>query len=147
MEQPLNGYQIMQTLADRTDGAWKPSPGAVYPALSQLEDEGLIEAFLSDGQKAFRLTDTGRQAAEGVETKPWELVNEALSGQRPDQIRELWHEFTTLAGALKELSRSGNDAHLTEATKLLANTRRKLYGLLAAEDGASAETHNPDDLR
>ena len=47
-EQPLNGYQIMQTLAERTDGAWKPSPGAVYPALSQLEDEGLIARLAAE---------------------------------------------------------------------------------------------------
>jgi len=147
-EQPLNGYQIMQTLAERTDGAWKPSPGAVYPALSQLEDEGLIEAFDNDGQKAFRLTDAGRQAAEGVQTKPWEVVNEALSGQRSDQIRALWQEFPTLAGAAKELTRSGTDAQLMEATALLAATRRKLYGLLAAEEGTnSGNVHNGEDLR
>ncbi len=41
-EKPLNGYQIMQELEQRSRGSWRPSPGAVYPALQQLEDEGLV---------------------------------------------------------------------------------------------------------
>ncbi|MGH3896762.1 MAG: PadR family transcriptional regulator [Pseudonocardiaceae bacterium] len=42
-EQPMHGYQLMQAITERTSGAWRPSPGAVYPTLSQLEDEGLID--------------------------------------------------------------------------------------------------------
>src|SRR6476661_7621334 len=38
-EEPRNGYQIMQEVEERSGGAWRPSPGSVYPALSQLEDE------------------------------------------------------------------------------------------------------------
>src|ERR1039458_5133621 len=41
-EEPRNGYQIMQEVEERSDGVWRPSPGSVYPALQQLEDEGLI---------------------------------------------------------------------------------------------------------
>jgi DNA-binding PadR family transcriptional regulator len=141
-EEPLNGYQIMQTLADRTEGAWKPSPGAVYPALAQLEDEGLIEAFDNQGQKAFRLTEAGTTAAAEVE-KPWEMVNEAVAGLGSDQLRELWAEFPRLAGAIKELSRGGNAQQLEQATKLLAQTRRGIYALLASDD----ELANGDDLR
>ena len=139
----MNGYQIMQTLADRTDGAWKPSPGAVYPALSQLEDEGLIESFDNDGQKAVRLTEAGREAAANVETLPWDMVNEALSGARPDQMRALWKEFGALSGAAKELTRNGTPEQLQQAGALLAETRRKLYGLLASE----GDVPNADDLR
>jgi DNA-binding PadR family transcriptional regulator len=140
-EEPLNGYQIMQTLADRTDGAWKPSPGAVYPALAQLEDEGLIEAFDNEGQKAYRLTVDGTTAAADVE-KPWEMVNEAVAGLGTDQLREMWAELPRLAGALKELSRGGSTQHVEQATALLASTRRSIYALLAADEVA-----NPDDLR
>ena len=41
-EEPMNGYQIIQAIGERSDGVWRPSPGSVYPALQQLEDEGLI---------------------------------------------------------------------------------------------------------
>ena len=42
-EEPRNGYGLMQEIEARSDGAWRPSPGSVYPALSQLEDEGLVQ--------------------------------------------------------------------------------------------------------
>ncbi len=144
-DEPLNGYQIMQTLADRTQGVWRPSPGAVYPALSQLEDEGLIESFDNEGQKAFRLTGSGREAAAAVEDKPWEMVNEAVAGWNPDQIRVLWKELGGLAGALKEITRSGDAAQIEAASRLVADTRRKLYGLLAAD--SSDDVYHGDDLR
>lgn len=43
-EEPRNGYQIIQEINERSGGGWKPSPGAIYPALQQLADEGLIAA-------------------------------------------------------------------------------------------------------
>jgi len=142
-EGPLNGYQIMQTLADRTGGAWRPSPGAVYPALNQLEDEGLIEAFDNEGQKAFRLTEAGREAATEVETPPWEVVNEAIADWNPSQIGALWQEYARLAGAAKEFTRNASVAEIESATKVLAEARRKLYALLASAD----DVPNGDDLR
>ena len=133
----------MQTLGERTNGVWKPSPGAVYPALAQLEDEGLIESFDNEGQKAYRLTESGKEAAAAVQTKPWDMVNEALSGWQPDAVKGMWKEFTTLAGAAKELTRNGNAQQLEAATRLLAEARRKMYGLLAADDDLA----NGEDLR
>ena len=50
-ESPRNGYQIIQELSDRSNGAWRPSPGSVYPVLQQLEDEGLVE--IDAAQEAF----------------------------------------------------------------------------------------------
>ncbi len=58
-EEPRNGYQIMQEVEERSDGFWRPSPGSVYPALQQLEDEGLIRSEEIEGRKLFRLTDAG----------------------------------------------------------------------------------------
>ena len=63
-EGPRNGYQIMSEIEERSGGAWRPSPGAVYPALQQLADEGLVEAEESSGRRTFRLTDMGRRHIE-----------------------------------------------------------------------------------
>src|SRR5271155_1424128 len=74
-EEPRNGYQIMQEVEERSDGAWRPSPGSVYPALAQLEDEGLIRTEEDDGRKLFVLTDEGRAllAERGADRPaPWE---------------------------------------------------------------------------
>ena len=38
----MHGYELIQQIADKTGGVWTPSPGSIYPALQQLEDEGLL---------------------------------------------------------------------------------------------------------
>src|ERR1700704_1250570 len=59
-EEPRNGYQIMQEVEERSEGVWRPSPGSVYPALQQLEDEQLIRSEEIDGRKLFAITEQGR---------------------------------------------------------------------------------------
>ena len=78
-EQPQNGYQLIQEIERRTEGVWKPSPGSVYPALQQLEDEGLVQATELEGKRAYELTAEGR---EYVESNREELGNpfEAATG-------------------------------------------------------------------
>src|SRR6476661_1654123 len=61
--EPINGYQVIQQIADRTDGVWKPSPGSVYPTIAQLQDEGLVEDAPT-GRKAIQLTAEGRAYVE-----------------------------------------------------------------------------------
>ena len=53
-EQPMNGYQIIQEIGERSGGVWRPSPGSIYPALQQLEDEGLIRTEAADGGQIGR---------------------------------------------------------------------------------------------
>ena len=60
-QEPMHGYQLMQTIADRSGGRWTPSPGAIYPTLNQLEDEGLVTVTADSGRKLVTLTETGRQ--------------------------------------------------------------------------------------
>lgn len=141
-ESPLNGYQIIQTLAERTGGIWKPSPGAVYPALSQLEDERLIEAFDNEGQRAFRLTESGQAAAARIETKPWETIVAANVPNNLADASAMWKELGGLAAATKAVMANGSPAQIAKATETLAAARRAVYGVLASED-----VENGDDLR
>lgn len=60
---PANGYAIMHELGDRVGGSWRPSPGAIYPALLALEDEGLLAGVDEDGARRYELTTAGAAAA------------------------------------------------------------------------------------
>lgn len=64
-DKPMHGYELMTLIAERTEQHWAPSAGAIYPQLSQLEDEGLITMEATDGRKVAHLTDSGRIEAEG----------------------------------------------------------------------------------
>jgi DNA-binding PadR family transcriptional regulator len=129
-EEPRNGYQIMQEVEERSDGVWRPSPGSVYPALQQLEDEGLIRSAESDGRKLFQLTDAGRafveERGEG-KPAPWEQ----MSGDVSDQAVELGKLMREVASAFVQVMRTGSEAQMGEARKVLAAARRDLYRILA----------------
>ena len=85
-EAPGHGYDVMQNLEDKTGGAWRPSPGSVYPTLQLLEDEGLVRSTERDGKRVFEITDAGRAESEArIEQAggtPWELAGQ---GQRRGQ--------------------------------------------------------------
>jgi DNA-binding PadR family transcriptional regulator len=136
-EEPRNGYQIMQEVEERSDGVWRPSPGSVYPALQQLEDEGLIRSEELDGRKVFVLTDNGRTHVEERGTDrpaPWEQ----MSGDLGAEAVELGKIMREVAFAFKQVLHTGSEAQQEEARKVLATVRRELYRILA--DGADPES-------
>lgn len=64
-EQPRHGYELIKELEARTGGAYRPSPGVVYPTLSLLEDEGFVRPQAGDtGRKLYEITEEGRAALE-----------------------------------------------------------------------------------
>ena len=135
-EQPLNGYQIMQELEQRSRGVWRPSPGAVYPALQQLEDERLVTAEMSGSGRVFSLTERGRKeaAARGDESDaPWNVVSDAAGSDVP----EMFHLLKHVGVAALQVAQAGSPAQSAEARKILAETRRALYRLLAEDEDAA----------
>ncbi len=129
-EQPQNGYQLIQEIERRTEGIWKPSPGSVYPALQQLEDEGLVRATESEGKRAYELTAEGR---EYVATSREELGNpfEAATGGMDEGVFDLRGLMFQVGAAAMQVAAAG---HTDEARKILADTRRALYKILAEDD-------------
>ncbi|MDR1265214.1 MAG: PadR family transcriptional regulator [Propionibacteriaceae bacterium] len=138
-ERPRNGYQIISTLADRTMGAWQPSPGAVYPCLQQLTDEGLIQPIDLDGQKAFELTELGRTAVQDVPGEPWAAENDhGRPGQEwpAFEIRSVFDELKQLAKALRLVATDADADQLKSIAADIAALRRKLYASLAQDPEA-----------
>jgi DNA-binding PadR family transcriptional regulator len=125
-EEPRNGYQLMQEIERRSGGVWRPSPGSVYPALQQLEDEGLVRVEGSGSGKRFELTEEGRGAVpEGG--APWDAVSEAVDSD----VWELFGEARQVGVAIFQIAQAANPEQLAAAREVLANARRSLYGLLA----------------
>jgi DNA-binding PadR family transcriptional regulator len=62
-EQPRHGYELIKELEERTGGAYRPSPGAIYPTLSLLEDEGFVRPTSPEAvRKLYALTPEGAAA-------------------------------------------------------------------------------------
>ena len=64
-EKPSHGYEIIKAIEDRLGGAYAPSPGIVYPALTLLEEQGLIRVESTDGpRKLYAITPEGETVLE-----------------------------------------------------------------------------------
>ncbi len=134
-EEPRNGYQIIQEIESRSGGVWRPSPGSVYPALQQLEDEGLIHAAETEGgRKAFELTDEGRAfvARHADElAAPWD----AVAGPGADMI-DMRQLFGQVAMAASQVFSVGTETQIESARQVLIVARRNLYGILASDEAS-----------
>jgi DNA-binding PadR family transcriptional regulator len=137
VEEPRNGYQIMQEVEERSEGAWNPSPGSVYPALAQLEDEGLIATEEREGRKLYTVTEAGRKAVEerGERPAPWEQ----MSGEITPVVAELARLARDVRFAFAQIVRTGSEPQMRSARDVLAQTRRDLYGILAEGDDTGSE--------
>jgi DNA-binding PadR family transcriptional regulator len=138
-EEPRNGYQIMQEVQERSDGLWSPSPGSVYPALAQLEDEGLIRSDEIEGRKLFALTDAGSAHLQERGTDkpaPWEQLNDDF-GSKGMEIRKVVGDTMS---AFTQVMRSGDEEQMRAALKVLVQARRDLYRILADADSEAIDS-------
>ncbi|HEX9352316.1 MAG TPA: PadR family transcriptional regulator [Streptosporangiaceae bacterium] len=132
-EGPRNGYQIMSEVEERSSGAWRPSPGAVYPALQLLADEGLIEAEESGGRRTFSLTEAGRRHIED-DPETARPAWEAMAQDEPGEMPGLFAQAARLGGSIVQLAHAGTPEQIRAAEQLLERTRREMYQILASDD-------------
>ena len=59
--QARHGYEVIQTIADKSRGTYKPSPGVVYPTLQMLEELGHARTLVQGERKTYEITAEGRR--------------------------------------------------------------------------------------
>lgn len=129
--EPMHGYQLMQAVAARTGGAWRPSPGAIYPTIAQLADEGLVTITPGSGRKLVTLTKAGHEhlaANAATMADPF-----AALMQQASRRQDLRGGVEKVRDAARAVGHSGSDAQVAAAQQILDHARRALY-LLLAED-------------
>ncbi|MFJ8146237.1 PadR family transcriptional regulator [Streptomyces sp. NPDC096048] len=130
-DRPMHGYEMIQEIAERSGGAWKPSPGSVYPTLQLLEDEGLIASESEGGKKLFALTEAGRTAAEEGPDAPWEEASRGVDWEALNDIRQAGFG---LMEAFGQVWKTGSKEQREKALAVIGDARKKLYLILADED-------------
>jgi DNA-binding PadR family transcriptional regulator len=128
-EEPRNGYQLMQTIEERSGGRWRPSPGSVYPALAQLEDERLIRPTERDGAKMYEITEDGSKLLSDRDerTPPW------VDDEEPVRFADLKTQLKQINIASAQVLHAGSEGQIEQAAETLAEARRALYRILAEE--------------
>lgn len=129
-DRPMHGYELISELDVRSSGRWRPSPGSIYPALTRMEEQGLLTAEELDGKKVFSLTARGREAREALDVDGADLI--------PDLWRETRDEHGALralpaeiAGQARQLRRFGSTDQVERAAALLEDVKQELYAILA----------------
>lgn len=132
-EEPMHGYQIMQRLEERSGGAWRPSPGSVYPTLQLLEDQGSVKGAEADGRRVFSLTEAGETEAAALKERaggaPW--GPDAAGGDPRYQLRQA---VSQLGAAVKQVGHAGSSDQVTSTLEILREARKRVYSLLADAD-------------
>lgn len=110
-EEERHGYELIKAVEDMTGGDYAPSPGAVYPTLQLLADEGKIaEAKSSDAKKPFKVTADGTAELEERSGEVEALLGRlGKHGERAEKVKspDLFRAMGNLANVLKNRARSG----------------------------------------
>jgi len=152
-EQPRHGYEVISSLEDRFLGLYAPSAGTVYPRLSRLEAEGLIEHDESDGRKTYRLTDAGREelrrngdALKDLERDIAQSVSalaKDLKSEVRESVRELREELKAAARDVRREARSaGRRTSADGLSPLYRELEKMRRDIMQAATAASNEARD-----
>lgn len=153
-DESMHGYQIIRAIEARSGGAWKPTPGAVYPTLQVLDDEGLVSAEQVGERKVYSLTDTGRLAASAAAAAESAAAASAADSAHagsayaasgsPKAPQQPWGQgihgalaltksAAKLAQVMTLVAQTGTSRQTERAVAVVDEARRKLYAILAEE--------------
>lgn len=131
-ERPMHGYEMIGEIAERSSGLWRPSPGALYPALQLMEDEGLVTIEETEGKRLVSLTERGRAEADTLAEgpAPWTQASAGVD----QTVLDLHSAVGPVVQAAGQVAQVGTDDQRAKAVEILTEARRKLYGLLAESE-------------
>lgn len=141
-EKPMSGSELIDQIEKHTGGAWKPSPGSIYPLLSWLQDNGYIKELPTEnGLKRYELTESGKNLLEeqtkvrkkfreeaGFLTEPFfERFLMKIPAEKTAQIRASMKRLAIASFKLGNTLREHfSEKELDEALFAIDETSRKL---------------------
>jgi DNA-binding PadR family transcriptional regulator len=127
-EAPRHGYDIIRDLHDRFQGAYRPSPGSIYPILQMLAEAGLVVSEAHGRQRLFAVTDEGR-AYLAEQRADLDAINAQMEeAARPIGQSAIGEAIRDLRAALFERMRKGalSPAQAAKLRDALERARREI---------------------
>jgi len=135
-ETPRHGYEIMAAIEAKSHGAYRPSPGVVYPTLQLLEELGHVRVAVKDDKKVYTITAAGTRELEEHKEDVASFYDEAEGGweDRADELFEMSHLIRRLMRTFRRSARRGKltSTTMTKARQILEDALGKLEALLDA---------------
>jgi DNA-binding PadR family transcriptional regulator len=133
---PKHGYELMKELESKSGGIYKASAGAIYPALQQLEDEGLVTSDQSAGKRTYSLTEAGKaelQSEADAVKKIWQRAEQAGEWgpwTGPEGYEVARPAAEVMKAALRAATRGSHDsARIAKIREILERTRQEIESL------------------
>ena len=132
--EPRHGYDLIRAMEEQSGGAYAPSPGVIYPALSLLADEGLIaEQAGGEGRRRFAITEAGTAelAAQGpAVAAALQRLTELAERAERTRAPQVERATANLHTALRQRLSAGGDADLPHAiAEILDEATRRIERL------------------
>lgn len=132
---PKTGHEILAFIGESSSSSVKP--GAVYPMLENLQDQGLVSAKLKADRKVFSLTPEGLSAFEklAVDPEPEEVIEGSVWGwpKWVDVRGVVPSASARLAKVTFEVSQHGTKEQQQQAAEALDEARKRIHAILAAD--------------
>ncbi len=129
-ERPMYGYEVIKVLEDRFQGFYRPSAGAVYPALRSLQREGLVAVRGSQRRKTYHITPKGKahiRAQREERHRAFESFQAAVGPERAALLRELRETGRLLMPNLRAIT----PRQAAELQAVVAELRGRIAAILA----------------
>lgn len=127
-EEPRHGYDIIKALEARFQGAYSPSPGAIYPMLQMLEEADLVTSTTEGNKRLYAITGTGRAYLDENRAE-LDKINAQLDEASGDIRRsDLGEEMHSLRHTLFRKLRGGSltAEQVQEVIRILRTARESL---------------------
>ncbi len=151
-EKSSHGYEVIQTLEEKSRGFYSPSPGSVYPTLQLLEDLSYVSVEQRDGKKIYAVTDEGQKFLEenrrSVEDI-WDRVGGGWDPAMAEEMHGIRHEVMGLG------KRFGREMHggrldsdkLRRVREVISAAVRQIEDILDESSDEGDETGDPRFLK
>lgn len=147
-----HGYEIMKWVEQKTEGAYSPSPGVLYPTLQLLEDEGTVRSDAEGERRTYAITENGLEELRQNHNRLvsfWEKFREEspLPRYRHEvrYLEEDLHAFNrSIWNGLHEALERGDTDLLKQLRHSVQQWRDEARTMIAEADyAASEETETP----
>ena len=133
-DETRHGYQLIKAIEELTGGNYAPSPGVVYPTLSLLLDEGMIEEKAdASPRKAFAITAEGEVELSSRSQEADALVARLIALNEEDDAHRappIGRAVGNLFAALRGRAQSGFDSETVhQVAEILDEAARKIERL------------------
>jgi DNA-binding PadR family transcriptional regulator len=132
-DQPSHGYDLIRTIEAKFGGSYAPSPGAIYPTLTLLEEQELIAGETSaGGKKSYATTEKGREhlAENSEEVKALMARIDIMAGTQGDGAppEGVMRAVMTLRHAIMAKSGGWTEAEATRVQGIMEKAAREIVG-------------------